>query len=139
MMKTTENNASVSDFIKNVKNERRRKDSEVVVKIMESATGQRARMWGASIIGFDTFHYKYADGRNGKICMVGFSPRSQSLAFYMTTKFNGGEKLLSKLGKHKFGKGGCLYINKLDDVDLEVLENIVGKAYRHNKAKQTSR
>lgn len=137
-MKTTENNASVADFIMSVANERRRKDSEVVVKIMESATGQRAKMWGTSIIGFDTFRYKYADGRTGEICMVGFSPRSQSLAFYVTTKFDGSDQLLGKLGKHKFGKGGCLYINKLDDVDLGVLESIISKAYRHNKVKQAS-
>lgn len=135
-MKTIENDASVADFIHSVKNERRRKDSDVLVKIMESATGQPAKMWGSSIIGFDTSHYKYADGRDGKICMIGFSPRSQALAFYMTTKFDGGAQLLSKLGKHKFGKGGCLYINKLDDIDLDVLESIISKAYRYNKAKQ---
>lgn len=135
-MKTKENNASVKDFISSVKNERRRKDSQVVLKIMKTVTGKRAKMWGPSIIGFDKSHYKYANGNDGEICMLGFSPRAQALAFYMTTKFKNGKKLLKKLGKHKFGSGGCLYINKLDDVDLDILEKIIRESYIFSKKKQ---
>ena len=135
-MKTKENNASVKDFINGVKNERRRKDSLVVLKIMKAVTGKRAKMWGPSIIGFDKRHYKYADGSDGEICMIGFSPRVQSLAFYVTTKFKNGEKLLQKLGKHKFGPGGCLYINELEDIDLGILERIIGESYAYNKERQ---
>jgi Domain of unknown function (DU1801) len=135
-MKTKQNNASVKDFISSVKNERRRKDSLVVLKMMKDATGKRAKMWGPSIIGFDKSHYKYADGRDGEICMIGFSPRVQALTFYMSTKFKNGEKLLKKLGKHKMGPGGCLYINKLHDVDLAVLERIISESYRYKKETQ---
>lgn len=132
-MKTIATNASVKDFIAAVKNDRRRKDAEVVAKMMRKATGKSAKMWGPSIVGFDTHHYKYADGKDGEICMIGFSPRANALAFYMTTKFKGGTELLKKLGKHKFGQGGCLYINKLEDVDLNVLQEIMTKSYQRNK------
>lgn len=137
-MKTKVNNASVKDFINSVKSERRRKDSLVVMEMTRTVTGKKAKMWGSSIIGFDISHYKYADGRDGEICMIGFSPRVQSLAFYVTTKFKHGKRLLAKLGKHKFGAGGCLYINKLEDVDLEVLEKIIYEAYSYNKKKEQS-
>ena len=137
-MKTVPTQASVKTFIENVKNRRRRQDAETVLQIMRKATGKKAVMWGPSIIGFDTHHYKYADGSAGKICTVGFSPRSNALAFYLTTKFKGGDALLKKLGKHKFGAGGCLYINKLADVDLDVLADLIEKSYQHKKANQSN-
>jgi len=135
-VKTKENNASVNDFISSVKSKRRRSDSLIVLGIMQAVTGLPARMWGPSIIGFDKNYYKYADGRDGEICMIGFSPRAQALAFYLTTKFENGEALLKQLGKHKFGPGGCLYINKLDDVDLDTLKKVIASSYAHNKNKQ---
>lgn len=128
-MKTKENSTSVKEFISNVKNDKRRKDSETVLKIMKKVTGKKPKMWGASIIGFGKTSYKYASGKEGEICTVGFSPRSQALAFYGLTSFENSDTLVGKLGKHKLGQGGCLYINKLEDVDLDVLESIIEKAY----------
>ena len=81
-------------------------------------------MWGNSIVGFGSVHYKYASGHEGDTCLVGFSPRKQNLALYTMTGFAGAEKLLARLGKHKTGKG-CLYINRLTDVDLGVLEELI--------------
>lgn len=129
--KTTANKASVSAFLKSIENDTRRKDSKVVVKIMSKVSGKKATMWGTSIIGFDKHYYKYADGRDADICKIGFSPRKQSLAFYLGN-FKGKEQLLEKLGKHKTsGKNGegCLYINNLENVNLNVLEKIINKAY----------
>ena len=131
--KTQENSASVNDFINGVKNERRRKDSLLVRKMMEAISGKKAKMWGPSIIGFDKHRYKYKNGRDAEICKIGFSPRAQSLVFYLPN-FNDRDRLLRDLGKHKISGGGCLYINKLKDVDLDVLEDIVEKACRHEKA-----
>ena len=134
-IKTVENNASVKDFLNGVKNETRRNDSIAVSKMMARVSGKRATMWGPSIVGFDKHHYKYADGGDANICKIGFSPRVQSLVFYLAN-FKGRVKLLNKLGKHKISGtngGGCLYINKLADVDLNVLEEIVDNAYRYKK------
>lgn len=128
-MKTKENSTSVKEFINNVKNDTRRKDSETVLNIMKKVTGKRPKMWGASIVGFGKTSYKYASGKEGEICTIGFSPRSQALAFYGLTSFKNSDTLVGKLGKHKLGQGGCLYINKLGDVDLDVLESIIEKAY----------
>lgn len=93
-------------------------------------------MWGPSIIGFGKSNYKYANGQDGEICMLGFSPRAQALAFYVTTKFKNADSLIKRLGKHKTARGGCWYINKLDDVDLKVLEQILAGAFKHSMKKQ---
>ena len=130
--KTQQTNASVNEFLRSVKNEKRRKDSVLVRKMMESVSGKKAKMWGPSIIGFDKHYYKYKDGRDAEICKIGFAPRAQSLVFYLAN-FDDREKLLRDLGKHKVSGGGCLYINKLEDVDLDVLEDIVTRAYQHRK------
>ena len=92
-------------------------------------------MWDSSIIGFDNHHYKYANGGDGELCKIGFSPRASSLAFYLAN-FEGRKTMLKKSGHHKVSStngGGCLYINKLDDVNVEVLETIIDKAYNYNK------
>ena len=131
--KTQENSTSVSEFLNALENETRRKDSLTVSKLMAAVSGKEAKMWGTSIVGFDKHYYKYADGRDGEICKIGFSPRVRSLVFYLPN-FKGQEVLLGKLGKHKTSGsngGGCLYINKLEDVKLDVLEKILDKAYRH--------
>ena len=127
--KTQERRASVKNFLPDVANEKRRKDGRVVWKMMEAISGAKAKMWGPSIVGFDKRHYKYKNGSDAEICKIGFSPRSQSLVFYLGS-FDERDKLLGKLGKHKVSRGGCLYINKLEDVDLGVLEQIVDRAYR---------
>lgn len=128
--KTHENNASIREFLKTVSNETRRKDAIVVTKLMETVSGKKPKMWGTSIVGCGKHFYTYANGQEGEICKIGFSPRAQSLVFYLA-KFDGKAGLLKKLGKHRV-KGGCLYINKLDDIDLDVLGKIVEKAYTQN-------
>lgn len=126
--KTTANNASVKDFIANVKNDKRRSDSVIVAKMMAKASGKRAKMWGPSIIGFGEHHYQHANGKEVSICKIGFSPRAQALTFYLGSSPERA-RLLKKLGKHKMSGGGCLYINKLEDVDTDVLQEMMSVAY----------
>lgn len=126
--KTQENDASVKDFLKSVANETRRKDSLVVADLMETVSGKKPKMWGPSIIGFGKHTFEYANGQVGAICKIGFAPRAQSLVFYLGN-FEDRTKLLRKLGKHRTSGGGCLYINKLEDVDLDVLKTMIKKAY----------
>jgi hypothetical protein len=110
-------------FIAKVKSEVKRKDSHELVAMMQDITGEPPKMWGPSIIGFGTLHYKYASGNEGVICLTGFSPRSGAIVVYLGPGIDN-EKLMAKLGKHKHGKG-CLYINKLDDVDRKVLRKLI--------------
>ena len=114
------------DFIERVDDERKRKDSEELITMMENATGEPPKMWGPSIVGFGTFKYKYESGREGEICLTGFSPRKPSLVLYLGDVLRD-EELMVRLGKHKTGKG-CLYIKTLDDVDRKVLKELVTKA-----------
>lgn len=122
-MKTVARTADPIAFIDKVKNEVKRKDSHELVAMMQDITGEPPKMWGPSIVGFGRYQYVYASGRSGEICLTGFSPRSGSLVVYLGPGIDN-EKLMSKLGKHKHGKG-CLYINKLDDVDRGVLRKLV--------------
>jgi hypothetical protein len=110
-------------FIDKVKNEVKRKDSHELVAMMRDITGAPPKMWGPTIVGFGNRHYVYASGREGDICLTGFSPRSGALVVYLGPGIEN-DKLMSKLGKHKHGKG-CLYINKLDDVDRGVLRKLI--------------
>jgi hypothetical protein len=123
-LKTQKNDASVESFLNSVENEKRRDDSFVVLDLMKEVTGEEASMWGTSIVGFGSYHYKYASGRKGDWMKVGFSPRKQNLTLYIMDGFKDYDELLSKLGKHKTGKS-CLYINKLEDVDQHVLKELV--------------
>jgi len=126
-IKTKLTDVSPAAFIDTVENEQRRKDGHELVSLMKKITGKPAKMWGTSIVGFDQYHYKYATGHEGDMCLTGFSPRKQSLVLYLGPGLED-KKLLSKLGKHKTGKG-CLYINKLDDVDRDVLRELITKSY----------
>jgi len=125
-IKTTENDASVEDFINAVASEQKRKDSFVLVKLMQKATKEKPKMWGSSIIGFGNLRYKSpASGREVDWLKIGFSPRKASLSLYLLgldAAFRAAS--LEKLGKHKTD-GGCIYINKLEDVDLKVLEKMI--------------
>ena len=114
------------DFIERVDDERKRKDSEELITMMENATGEPPKMWGPSIVGFGTFKYKYESGREGEICLAGFSPRKPGLVLYLGEVLQDAG-LMARLGKHKTGKG-CLYIKTLDDVDRKVLKELVTKA-----------
>lgn len=127
--KTVVTKVRVTDFVAGVANERRRKDAKTVMKIMRDVSGKRAQMWGPSIIGYGVSKYKLASGKEEEICQIGFSPRASSLVFYLG-KFKERPALLKKLGKHKVSGGGCLYINKLDDVDMNVFEKMIESAWK---------
>jgi hypothetical protein len=122
--KTTETTTSVDDFINNIVDETKRKDSAALIQFLQQHTGFEPKMWGTSIIGFGSYHYKYDSGREGNSSLVGFSPRATALTLYLSGNFESREQLLEKLGKHKTEKG-CIYIKKLADVDLEVLRHMV--------------
>lgn len=128
----TENN--VQSFLDSVPDEKKRRDCYTALELMQKASGYPAKMWGPSIVGFGSYHYKYASGHEGDAPLTGFSPRKEALTFYVMPGGDHQEKLLQKLGKHKTGKG-CLYIKKLEDVDLEVLKELVTECVRLVQAK----
>jgi hypothetical protein len=132
--KTRQNDQSVIAFLEKIENESRRKDGFALLELMKEATGAEARMWGESIIGFGSYHYKYESGREGDSMVVGFSPRKQNLALYGLGGDVLDEKLLNKLGKYKTGKS-CLYLNKLADADPQVLRDMVKQAYHRESEK----
>ncbi len=125
--KTKPTAANVDAFIAGVPSEARRKDARTALALMKKVTGEQPKMWGPSIIGFGEYHYKYASGREGDSPMAGFSPRATSMVFYIMGGVPGTDDLLKKLGKYKMGKS-CLYINRLEEVDLGVLEKIIAKS-----------
>jgi hypothetical protein len=129
-LKTQENDASVEAFLNSVAEEKKRQDSFAIMKLMQEVTGEPARMWGDSIVGFGHYHYKYASGREGEWFLTGFSPRKQSLTLYIMSGFAEYDALLSKLGKYKTGKS-CLYVKKTEDVDMTVLRELVQQSVRH--------
>jgi hypothetical protein len=124
--KTAATAADPIAFIDKVKGDVKRSDSHELVAIMEAVTGEPPKMWGPTIVGFGAVHYKYDSGREGDICLMGFSPRASGLVLYIGPTLEDA-KLMSKLGKHKTGKG-CLYITKLDDVDRGVLRKIIERS-----------
>ena len=124
MAKTKPTKVSVKSFISGVENETRREDAKVLLALFEKTTGWKAKMWGPTIVGFGAYRYTYETGHSGSSCVVGFSPRKANLVFYVFG-FPGKADLLQKLGKHKGGLKGCLHINKLADVDLVILEQIL--------------
>ncbi len=121
--KTRPTTVSVADFIAAVEDPRRREDATALVAILEEETGEPATLWGASIIGFGAYHYRYDSGHEGDSCLVGFSPRKANLVLYMAADEPERTERLSRLGKHKSGKG-CVYVNRLADVDERVLREM---------------
>jgi hypothetical protein len=132
-LKTQKNDASVEAFLNSVENERKRADSFAILELMREVTGEEPAMWGDSIVGFGSYHYRYASGREGDWFVVGFSPRVQNLTLYIMSGFDEYQGLLAKLGKFRTGKS-CLYINKLADVDMDVLRELVERSVAHVKA-----
>lgn len=133
-LKTLENNASVENFIAHIEPEQKRKDSLALLAMFKKATALAPRMWGASIIGFGKYHYKSErSNQEGDWPLVAFSPRKQNLTLYVMPSTGNIDELLSKLGKHKTSKG-CLYINKLADIDQSVLAQIIAKTYKTERA-----
>ena len=122
--KTKPTSVRVEDFLDAVPNEQRRSDAKAVCAMMERLSGEPPTMWGPSIVGFGSYHYRYESGHEGDMARIGFSPRSTSLVLYVIDGYQGKNELLGRLGKHKIGKS-CLYINKLSDVDEAVLEELI--------------
>ena len=122
--KTKATDASVESYLAAIADESRRKDCEALTKLMTKATKQPPKMWGTSIVGFGSYHYKYESGHEGDSCLTGFASRKSDITLYLVADFPGHEELLAKLGKHKRGKG-CLYIRHLSDVDPKVLEQLI--------------
>ena len=126
--KTKKTEVSVTKFIGALKDEQQKKDSHALIDLMKSVSGHEPKMWGPTMIGFGDHHYKYESGREGDIFKIGFSPRKTSLVLYSMNSTHNNE-MLKKLGKHKIG-GGCLYIKKLEDVDMKVLKKMLEKTFR---------
>jgi len=133
-IKTKATEVSVDDFIAALPIPQRSEDAKKVRVLFERLTGEPAKMWGPTIIGFGSYHYKYDSGHEGVMCRMGFSPRKAELVLYVLTGFAGQPDLLARLGKHRTGKV-CLYIKKLSDVDEAVLEEIATKALAHMNEK----
>ena len=132
-LKTQKTDASVQAFLEAVENPARREDAFAVLDMMREITGHEPAMWGSSIVGFDTYHYQYASGREGDWPVVGFSPRKRTLTLYIMSGFDPYEALLARLGKYKTGTS-CLYINKLADVDQDVLRDLIRQSVDHVRA-----
>ena len=123
-LKTKKNDASVIDFINSVEDEQKRQDCYEIMGIMKEITGEEPKMWGGSIVGFGSYHYKYNSGREGDWFLTGFSPRKQNLSLYIMSGFDHYGTMMAKLGKYKTGKS-CLYIKQLADIDGNILKEMI--------------
>jgi hypothetical protein len=132
--KTKPTAASVQDFIAAVEDPKRREDATALVALIEAETGETATMWGSSIVGFGRYHYRYDSGHEGDACLVGFSPRKANLVLYMAAEEPVRADMLARLGKHKSGKG-CIYLNRLSDVDQAVLREMARVSVETLKAR----
>jgi len=135
-LKTKVNNASVVKFINSITDEKKKNLSFKILDLMKKITKEEPKMWGSSIVGFGHYHYKYESGREGDWFLIGFSPRKQNFVIYLMSGVSKYEDLLKKLGKYKTGKG-CLYINKEDDIDINVLTEIIKKSTDYFKEKNS--
>lgn len=132
--KTVETEVSVSEFLGQVPDPAQRRDAETIIEIMERTSGHPPRMWGPSIVGFGRYRYKYESGREGEMCRIGLSPRKGNTVVYIVDGYPGREAILDRLGKHKLGKA-CLYIKRLSDIDLDVLEELITTSLSAMQAK----
>ena len=128
--KTTETSISVKDFINAVKDETKKKDCYNLIELIKKESGFEPKMWGTSIIGFDSYHYKYDSGHEGDSPLVAFSPRASAITLYLSGHFEKREELLEKLGKHKTDKG-CIYIKNLDSINMEILQKMIKNHIKH--------
>ncbi len=136
--KTVPTEQSAEQFIASVDNEVKRKDSRALLQMMTEITDRPPVMWGSSLIGFGTYHYKYASGREGDFFLTGFSPRKQALTIYIMPGFSEYEEILGNLGKYKTGKS-CLYVKKLDDIDCDLLRDLITKSVAYMRDKYETR
>lgn len=132
--KTKQTRASVDKFINSIKDEKIRDDCFRIIGFMKIATKEEPKMWGPSIVGFGTYHYKYESGREGDFFITGFSPRKQNLTLYLVTGFSKYGEMLEQLGKHKTGKS-CLYIKSLDDIKINILKKMISESVKYMKKK----
>jgi hypothetical protein len=135
-LKTRPTGNDVQEFLKNVDNENRQQDSFKILEMMREITGEDGKMWGSSIVGFGHYQYKYSSGRKGDWFLTGFSPRKQNLTIYLMSGFDEMEDVMLNLGKFKTGKG-CLYINKIEDIKIDVLKNLIETSIRNLKKDNT--
>jgi hypothetical protein len=131
-LKTKPTNASVEKFLNQITDEERREDCFKVAKMMEEITGCKPTMWGSSIVGFDTYHYKYASGQEGDWPIAAFSPRKQDLTLYILPGFQESRELMEALGKHRTGKS-CLYIKRLSDIHVPTLKKLIRQSVKRMK------
>ena len=130
--KTKPTDLSVAEYLEAIEDESRRQDCKELAALMRRVTGCEPKMWGSSIVGFDSYHYKYASGHEGDSCVVGFSSRKGDISVYLMCGYEGAEELLAQHGKHKIGKA-CLYIKRLSDVQLPILEQLVARSVTETK------
>ena len=123
-LKTKLNDGNVEAYLNSVENEKKRQDSLTILKLMQKVTDEEPKMWGDSIVGFGSYHYKSTSGREGDWFLTGFAPRKQNLTVYIIAGFERYDELMQSLGKYKTGKS-CLYINKLEDIDMGILEELI--------------
>jgi hypothetical protein len=135
--KTRPTTTSVTSFLDSAEDEIQRRDSHTLISIMKDITGEEPVMWGPSIIGFGSYHYKYDSGREGGMMLTGFSPRKQNLSLYIMAGFTKYEELLQNLGKHKTGKS-CLYIKRLSEINTDVLMELIKASYNNYNHKYNS-
>lgn len=136
-LKTNPSDISVEALLDAIPDETRRSDCRTIAKLMEKLTGSKPQLWGASIVGFGTYHYRYASGREGDWFITGFAPRKNDLTLYILSGFTRFEDLMSRLGRHKTGKS-CLYIRRLEDIDMKVLEELIGESVDHVRQNNAS-
>jgi hypothetical protein len=129
-MKTKPGKESVDDFLNNIEDEKKRQDSYVILNLMKQTTQAEPKLWGGNMVGFGKYSYKYASGHSGEWFLTGFAPRKKNLTLYIMSGFDDYETLMGKLGKYKTGKS-CLYINKVEDIDLIVLGELVERSVAH--------
>lgn len=134
--KTKPTKVNVKKFIDAVEDELKRKDSYVLLDMMKKITKQDPKMWGPTIIGFGSYHYKYASGHEGDSCLTGFSPRKAAFSIYVMCGNNKYQEHFKKLGKFKLGSGGCLYVKKLEDINLKVLKELITQSVKETKSKK---
>jgi len=131
-LKTKVNKSSVEGFLNSVKDKQKREDSFKILEMMKKITKEEPKMWGPGIVGFGKYHYKYSSGHEGDMCMIGFSPRKQSLTLYIMVGSDRFKSLMKKLGKYKTSVA-CLYIKKLEDVDQKVLTELISESVKWMK------
>jgi len=133
-LKTKPTAVTPAAFINAIENDELRKDCKTIAKLMTKVTGEKPKMWGPTIVGFGKYHYKYASGHEGDMCIAGFAPRKPNVTIYLAPPLKHAA-LMAKLGKHKMGKS-CLYIRRLEDVDMAVLEKLIAESVRMVREKK---